>query len=162
LAASGLKLRSRGDKVAATARKSTDLDALKKRFGDAALLLSLDVTGAEQVRQVDSIAESNEESQCERLDLIRRNALRLQKLANTLLDFSRIETGRIQSSYEATDLAELTAELASVFRSAVEKAGLQLVVDCLPLADDFVGAAAYRTVLEPAPCAPTVPCEAAP
>jgi signal transduction histidine kinase len=62
-----------------------------------------------------------------------RNSLRLLKLVNTLLDFSRIEAGRIDASYEATDLASATAELASVFRSAIEKAGLTLVVDCPPL-----------------------------
>ena len=59
----------------------------------------------------------------ERLELAHRNALRLLKLVNTLLDFSRIEAGRIEASYEPTDLAALTAELASVFRSAIERAG---------------------------------------
>src|SRR6185437_5731980 len=52
------------------------------------------------------------------------------KLVNTLLDFSRIEAGRFRASYEPTDLSQCTAELASVFRSAIEKAGLRLVVDC--------------------------------
>ncbi|WP_381559140.1 SpoIIE family protein phosphatase [Streptomyces eurythermus] len=64
------------------------------------------------------------------LDLIRRNGLRLGKLVNTLLDFSRIEAGRMQAHYEPVDLALVTAELASVFRSAVEKAGLAFAVDC--------------------------------
>lgn len=64
-----------------------------------------------------------------------RNALRLLKLVNTLLDFSRIESGRIQSSYEPVDLANLTAELASNFRSAIERAGMRLVIDCAPLAE---------------------------
>ena len=50
-----------------------------------------------------------------------RNAHRLTKLIDTLLDFSRIEAGRVEASYEATDLAALTAELASNFRSACEK-----------------------------------------
>ena len=59
-----------------------------------------------------------------------RNALRLLKLVNTMLDFSRIEAGRVQASYQATDLAALTAELASNFRSLCEKAGLRLIVDC--------------------------------
>lgn len=71
--------------------------------------------------------------QRERLEVIQRNALRLQKLVNTLLDFSRIEAGRIQAIYEPTDLATLTAELASVFRSTIEQAGMQLVVECSPL-----------------------------
>jgi PAS domain S-box-containing protein len=72
-------------------------------------------------------------AQRERLAVAHRNAQRLQKLVNTLLDFSRIEAGRMQASYQPTDLAALTAELASNFRSACERAGLRLVVDCPPL-----------------------------
>jgi signal transduction histidine kinase/PAS domain-containing protein len=69
----------------------------------------------------------------ERLDLIQRNGVRLLALVNALLDFSRIEAGRAEAVYEPTDLAAYTAELASVFRSAVERAGLRLVVRCGPL-----------------------------
>src|SRR5690348_17045762 len=69
----------------------------------------------------------------EELEVISRNGLRLGKLVNTLLDFSRIEAGRMQASYEPADLAQVTAELASVFRSAVDRAGLALEVDCPPL-----------------------------
>jgi signal transduction histidine kinase len=69
----------------------------------------------------------------ERLETAHRNSLRLLKLVNTLLDFSRIEAGRIEAHYEATDLAALTSELASNFRSAVDRAGLRFVVDCPPL-----------------------------
>ncbi len=71
----------------------------------------------------------------ERLELAHRNSVRLLKLVNTLLDFSRIEAGRIEASYEPTDLSRLTVELASVFRSAIERAGLRLVIDCPPLPD---------------------------
>jgi len=67
------------------------------------------------------------------LSVTHRNGLRLQKLVNALLDFSRIEAGRAQASYTPTDLAGFTAELASTFRAAVEKAGLQLIVECPPL-----------------------------
>ncbi|GGW60530.1 histidine kinase [Streptomyces lucensis JCM 4490] len=67
------------------------------------------------------------------LEAIHRNGLRLGKLVNTLLDFSRIEAGRMQARYEPVDLAAVTAELASVFRSAVDRAGLAFHVDCAPL-----------------------------
>jgi signal transduction histidine kinase len=64
------------------------------------------------------------------LDVVRRNGLRLLKLVNTLLDFARIEAGRVQADYQPTDLATLTADVASVFRSAIENAGLRLTIDC--------------------------------
>jgi PAS domain S-box-containing protein len=75
----------------------------------------------------------NQEEGRELLHVAHRNALRLQKLVNTLLDFSRIEAGRVQATYRPTDLSPFTAELASNFRSAIEKAGLKLRVDCDPL-----------------------------
>ena len=66
----------------------------------------------------------------DRLDVAHRNSLRLLRLVNSLLDFSRIEAGRVQATYQPTDLAVLTADLASSFRSATDKAGLALRVDC--------------------------------
>ncbi|MFC4145446.1 SpoIIE family protein phosphatase [Micromonospora mangrovi] len=69
----------------------------------------------------------------ERLTMMHRNALRLLKLVNTVLDFSRLESGRMAARYQATDLADYTSRLASTFRSVTERAGLGLVVDCPPL-----------------------------
>ena len=66
----------------------------------------------------------------QQLELVNRNGARLLRLVNTLLDFSRIEAGRVRGVYQATDLAAFTAELAGVFRSATERAGLRLIVDC--------------------------------
>ena len=64
------------------------------------------------------------------LEVVRRNAQRLLRLVNTLLDFARIEAGRAQASYEPIDLGAFTAELASNFRSACDRAGVRLAVDC--------------------------------
>jgi signal transduction histidine kinase/DNA-binding response OmpR family regulator len=69
----------------------------------------------------------------DRLGMVHRNGLRLLRLVNTLLDFSRIEAGRVRATYRPTDLAAYTAELASNFRSACEHAGLALTVDCAPM-----------------------------
>ena len=70
------------------------------------------------------------ESGRQQLLLAHRNALRLQKLVNTLLDFSRIEAGRTTAAYEPTDLAAYTADLASNFRSICGKVGLSFDVEC--------------------------------
>jgi PAS domain S-box-containing protein len=59
------------------------------------------------------------------IELVHRNATRLLKLVNALLDFSRLEAGRIQASFEPTNLGQITNEIASVFRSAIERAGLE-------------------------------------
>ncbi|ATB27814.1 hypothetical protein MEBOL_001259 [Melittangium boletus DSM 14713] len=72
-------------------------------------------------------------AQSAQVDMLHRNALRLLKLVNSLLDFSRIEAGRVQATYQPTDLSGLTRDLASVFRSATEQAGLTLTLDCPPL-----------------------------
>ena len=69
----------------------------------------------------------------EEVEIVHRNGLRLLKLVNTLLDFSRLEAGRIQAIYRPVNLASQTAELASVFRSAMERAGLLYRVHCEPL-----------------------------
>ncbi len=74
--------------------------------------------------------------QRQRQETVQRNALRLLKHVNTLLDFSRTEAGRAQASFEPLDLAALTADLASNFRSAIERAGLSLVVDAPPSPED--------------------------
>ena len=69
----------------------------------------------------------------EQVETAHRNSLRLLKLVNSLLDFSRIEAGRMSASYEPVDLSAVTADLASNFRSAMEAGGLNLIVDCAPL-----------------------------
>lgn len=85
------------------------------------------------------------------LDVVFRNGNRLLKLVNVLLDFSRIEVrellffffnllfffflhttqaGRMKASFCPADLSTLTLELVSLFRSACERVGLALQVDC--------------------------------
>jgi signal transduction histidine kinase len=64
------------------------------------------------------------------LEVAHRNSLRLLKLVNSLLDFSRIEAGRVSASFEPIDLGAFTYDLASNFRSAMERAGLQFDVSC--------------------------------
>lgn len=69
----------------------------------------------------------------ELLSVVNRNALRLQKLVNALLDFSRIEAKRLQIHTAPTDLTILTSDLASNFQNVCKRAGLQFIVECSPL-----------------------------
>jgi signal transduction histidine kinase len=73
----------------------------------------------------------------EPLQMVNRNALRLQRLVNALLDFSRIEAGRMNVCCELTDVATLTADLVANFRPMIERAGLKLNVETPPLPDDM-------------------------
>jgi PAS domain S-box-containing protein len=74
--------------------------------------------------------------QRDRVDVILRNGQRLLKLVNTLLDFSRLESGRLQAHAEPVDLAADTRELAAMFEAAAERLGLTLSVDCPALPDE--------------------------
>src|SRR4029077_9606823 len=69
------------------------------------------------------------------LESVHRNALRLLRLVNNLLDFARIEAGRLTSSFEPTDLALLTAGLTGSFQSLFESARMKLRVDCRPISE---------------------------
>jgi signal transduction histidine kinase/DNA-binding response OmpR family regulator len=81
----------------------------------------------------DSLADTEQPlapHQRERQMLIHRNGLRLLKLVNALLDVARLEAGRTLATYVPVDIGALTAQLASVFRSAIERTGILFVVDC--------------------------------
>jgi signal transduction histidine kinase len=65
-----------------------------------------------------------------RLRLAHDNALRLLKLVNALLDFSRLAAGRLRGSFAPIDIGSLTRDLAGMFRTAFDRAGVCLTVDC--------------------------------
>jgi len=83
-----------------------------------------------------------------RLDVAHRNTLRLLRLVNALLDFSRIEAGRVEARYRPTDLAALTIDLASSFRSAIDRAGMTFNIDAPPLSEPvFVDRTMWETIV---------------
>lgn len=84
--------------------------------------LTLLLGPVEETLQDDTLTEENRF----RMEVAYRNALRMQKLVNTLLDFSRIEAGRLEGQFAQVDIVSLTEDLVSTFRSAIEKAGMEL------------------------------------
>ena len=82
------------------------------------------------------------------LETTHRNAMRLLKLVNTLLDFSRIESGRHQARFAPVKLDALTVNLAAAFRSVMEKGGLLFEVDATPLDEPaFVDADLWEKIV---------------
>ncbi len=76
--------------------------------------------------QVETLAPK----QRSRVSAAHENAVRLLKLVNALLDFSRLEAGRFNATFEPTNLGALTAEVVGMFDSAAERAGIRLGTDC--------------------------------
>ncbi|MFE9427390.1 SpoIIE family protein phosphatase [Kitasatospora sp. NPDC006697] len=117
------------------ARELAELDRAKTAFfynisHEFRTPLTLIVGPVEELRR--QLADADEAVRAD-LETVHRNGLRLGRLVNSLLDFSQIEAGRMRARLEPADLAAVTADLAAAFRSAVERAGLELEVDCPPL-----------------------------
>jgi signal transduction histidine kinase/DNA-binding response OmpR family regulator/uncharacterized membrane protein len=111
------------------AQEVEDLDAAKSAFFSNAshelrTPLSLVLGGLEHAL---------EEGSPEWLDLARRNALRMLRIVNTLLDYSKLEAHVHTGVFQPTDLGELTSRLVAMFESAAKLAGLELVSECPPL-----------------------------
>jgi signal transduction histidine kinase/DNA-binding response OmpR family regulator len=84
------------------------------------------------------------EREREALDTAHRAALRLRRLVDSLLDVVRAEADELHARPEPADVGRLTADCASMFRSAADGAGVALAVD---IADE-VRAAGRRVVLD--------------
>jgi PAS domain S-box-containing protein len=80
------------------------------------------------IEELLATSESTDSSRPQ-LELVHRNGMRLLRLVNSLLDFSRIEAGRMRANFEPTDLSEFSAEIASAFRGVIEKSGLRFTMD---------------------------------
>lgn len=85
--------------------------------------------------------------QLNKLEMAHRNALRLKKLVNSLLDFAKIEAGRFDTVFQPTDLCEFTELLAGNFRSAIEKAGLKFIVNCESIEPVYVNRNMWEKVV---------------
>jgi signal transduction histidine kinase len=84
----------------------------------------------------------------ETFDALRRNALRLLRMVNTVLDFSRIGSGQAGGEFRPTDLDQLTREIAEHFRPLVERAGIEFVVEIDSLPEPaYVDAEAWEKIV---------------
>jgi PAS domain S-box-containing protein len=96
---------------------------------------------------LESLASTVEPVQRTMIDVAQRNALRLLKLVNTLLQYSRLEAGHREASFVKTDLASMTIDLAAGFRSAIEQADLDLIVTADLAEPVFVDRAMWEKIV---------------
>ncbi|OLF11540.1 hypothetical protein BLA60_11320 [Actinophytocola xinjiangensis] len=73
-------------------------------------------------------------AQRERIRLVRRNAARLRRMLNNIIDVTRVSSGSLHAERVATELGQLTREVAASFAPAIERGGLDLEVDSPGLA----------------------------
>jgi signal transduction histidine kinase len=66
------------------------------------------------------------------MQIIARNSRRLRRLVDTLLEFGRLGAGKLVATPIAVDLAAMTRGIAESFGPAVQRAGLEFVVECPP------------------------------
>ncbi|KAH7100384.1 hypothetical protein BKA62DRAFT_640120 [Auriculariales sp. MPI-PUGE-AT-0066] len=66
------------------------------------------------------------------LNMVLRHTRRLLQLVNSLLDFARLAAGRFLAMFRPVNLPALTTDLASLFRSAIERGGIEYIVSCDP------------------------------
>ncbi|QRV74353.1 protein-histidine kinase [Ceratobasidium sp. AG-Ba] len=59
-----------------------------------------------------------------KIQLAIRNAKRLKKLIDSIMDMSKLEAGRLIGHFRPVQLGKLTADLAALFRSMAEKKGI--------------------------------------
>ncbi|TDL18928.1 hypothetical protein BD410DRAFT_792720 [Rickenella mellea] len=78
----------------------------------------------------DTIALATDPLVKENLKLAQRNVTRLARLVDSLMDFSKIAANKLEGRFKPVELGSFTADLASLFRSVIEKSHIEYVVDC--------------------------------
>ncbi|MDQ4118682.1 MAG: SpoIIE family protein phosphatase, partial [Actinomycetota bacterium] len=81
---------------------------------------------------LDRLREHTDPAVRDEIALAQRNAQRMLKLVNGLLDVSSLNSGRPEGMFAPTELGTTTAELAAAFVPVTDRAGLRLDVDCPP------------------------------
>jgi signal transduction histidine kinase/AmiR/NasT family two-component response regulator len=69
--------------------------------------------------------------QRDRLELIERNAVRLARMVDAMLDFGRMAASKVTPRIEPLDVALETRTMADSFSRAFARAGLEFVVECV-------------------------------
>ncbi|WP_375745990.1 ATP-binding protein [Corallococcus interemptor] len=88
--------------------------------------LQLSVQGLMRLARAGALRTAPVESVTHSLEVIERQAKRMAKLVNTLLDVSRIHAGRLELEFEEVDLAALVRDVAARFAPELATSGTRL------------------------------------
>ncbi|KAF8521410.1 hypothetical protein BU17DRAFT_87965 [Hysterangium stoloniferum] len=78
----------------------------------------------------DALSTVQEPKIKETLKLASRNVSRLSRLVDSLMDFTRIEAGKLLGNFKPVQLGAFTADLSALFRTTIEKSHIEFTVDC--------------------------------
>ncbi|KAH8117651.1 hypothetical protein DFH11DRAFT_1724631 [Phellopilus nigrolimitatus] len=78
----------------------------------------------------DSIANLGDSKVKDNLVMASRNVVRLARLVDSLMDFSKLAANKLEGRFRPVQLGEYTSDLATLFRSTIEKSEIEYVVDC--------------------------------
>ncbi|KAL5490593.1 hypothetical protein ACEPAI_5427 [Sanghuangporus weigelae] len=78
----------------------------------------------------DAVASLPDSKARDGLKMAARNVTRLSRLVDSLMDFSKLAANRLEGRFRPVQLGEVTADLASLFRSVIERTGIEYIVDC--------------------------------
>lgn len=116
--------------------KLKELDQLKSEFlNTVSHELRTPLTSIKAFAEILLDTEGGDpETLMEFLGIINKEADRLTRLINNLLDLSRIEAGRMNWHFEGCDLNELVTNACDVLRMASDKKGVEYVMHLSPTA----------------------------
>ncbi|CAG8447500.1 9832_t:CDS:2 [Acaulospora colombiana] len=83
----------------------------------------------------------------QKLQMINRNARRLLKLVDTLLQFSRIESGKLEAQFRETDIVKYTLELTSCFEGMAKSLKLDYLIQ-IPSREEFYGKLKHKVFID--------------
>jgi len=81
------------------------------------------------------------------VETVHNNSVRLLQMVNGLLDFSRLEAGKVEARREPLDTAELTRAIAADFRPAAEAKGVTLALSAPAVAAVWMDRYLYERVV---------------
>ncbi|MCA1988204.1 MAG: PAS domain S-box protein [Desulfarculus sp.] len=113
----------------------SELKALERERGNIVSMFAHDMKSplvsiqGFALRLLSEAARSGGERQNKYLDIIRKEAAKLEALVNDFLDFSRLELGRLTLNFSATDLSKELLELVEVYQERFDQAGISLTAN---------------------------------